>query len=137
VEKVLAELGLAGRPIILVFNKIDAVPDAAGFTRRIRELHPTAILTSTMRTDGLAQLKARLRELDRAGRVSIRVRVPLSDGARLAELYREGEVLSREESDEHYEMVVRLDPARVARLRQSGLEVIDRPAEVRLRRASG
>ena len=138
VEKVLAELGLAGRPIILVFNKIDAVPDAAGFTRRIRELYPTAILTSTMRTDGLAQLKARLRELDRAGRVSIRVRVPLSDGARLAELYREGEVLSREQAEDHYELVVRLDPASVARLRQSGLEVIDRPAEqVRIRRVSG
>src|SRR5919112_2082867 len=97
VEKVLAELGLADRPLILVFNKMDLVADPAGFTARVRELHPTAIITSTMRTDGLAQLKTRLRELDRAGRVSIRVRVPLADGARLAELYREGEVLSRDQ----------------------------------------
>jgi GTP-binding protein HflX len=138
VEKVLSELGLADRPVILVFNKIDAVRDAPGFTRRLRELHPTAILSSTMRTDGLAQLKARLRELDRAGRVSVVVRIPLADGARLAELYREGEVLSREQVGDAYELLVRLDPSRMARLRQGGLEVIEDAGErVRLRRVSG
>ncbi len=135
VEKVLAELGLADRPVILVFNKIDAVSDAAGFTRRVRELHPTAILTTTMRTDGLALLKSRLRELDRAGRTSVRVRIPLSDGARLAELYREGEVLSRAEDGDWYELLVRLDPSRLARLRQGGLEVVEGAEEPeRLRR---
>jgi GTP-binding protein HflX len=138
VEKVLAELGLADLPVILVFNKIDAVPDAPGFTRRLRELHPTAILTSTMRTDGLAQLKARLRELDRAGRVSVLVRVPLADGARLAELYREGEVLNREQVGDTYQLLVRLDPSRMARLRQAGLEVVEGAGERgRLRRVSG
>jgi GTP-binding protein HflX len=138
VEKVLSELGLADRPVILVFNKIDAVPDAPGFSRRLRELHPTAILSSTMRTDGLAQLKTRLRELDRAGRVSVLVRVPLADGARLAELYREGEVLSREQIGDAYELLVRLDPSRMARLRQGGLEVVEGAGErVRLRRVSG
>jgi GTP-binding protein HflX len=138
VEKVLSELGLADRPVILVFNKIDAVLDPVGFTRRVRELYPTALLTTTMRTDGLAPLKARLRELDRAGRVSIRVRVPMADGARLAELYREGEVLSRDQDGEYYEMLVRMDPATVARLRQGGLEVSDATVErVRLRKASG
>ena len=135
VEKVLSELGLADRPVILVFNKMDAVSDQAA--RRLRELHPTAILTSTMRTDGLAQLKTRLRELDRAGRVSALVRVPLADGARLAELYREGEVLSREQVGEAYELLVRMDPSRMARLRQGGLEVVERAEPVRFRRVSG
>jgi GTPase len=138
VEKVLAELGLADRPVILVFNKMDAVPDPLGFTRRVRELHPTAILTSTMRTDGLAPLKARLRELDRAGRTTVRVRVPLSEGGRLAELYREGEVLSRQENEEAYELVVRLEPWVAERLRAGGLQVMDLPAEkTRIRRVSG
>ncbi|HZN98922.1 MAG TPA: hypothetical protein VFB61_14400, partial [Gemmatimonadales bacterium] len=117
---------------------IDAVADAPGFTRRLRELHPAAILTSTMRTDGLAQLKTRLRELDRAGRVSVLVRVPLADGARLAELYREGEVLTREQVGDAYELLVRLDPSRMARLRQAGMEVVEGAGErVRLRRVSG
>jgi GTP-binding protein HflX len=138
VEKVIAELGLADRPVILVFNKIDAVADAPGFSRRVRELHPTAIITSTMRTDGLATLKSRLRELDRAGRTTVRIRVPLADGGRLAELYREGEVLSRQEDGEAYELVVRLEPWQVERLRVSGLEIADLLAErVRIRRVSG
>jgi GTP-binding protein HflX len=138
VEKVLAELGLADRPLLLVFNKIDAVPDAAGFTRRIRELHPTAAITSTMRTDGLTPLKLKLRDLERAGRVSVRVRVPLADGGRLAELYRDGEVLSREENGEAYMLVVRLEPWRIQQLRAGGLEIVDLAVErARLRRASG
>ncbi|HET6797560.1 MAG TPA: GTPase HflX [Gemmatimonadales bacterium] len=138
VEKVLAELGLADRPVILVFNKIDAVADASGFSRRLRELHPTAILTTTMRTDGLATLKSRMRELDRAGRMTVRVRVPLADGGRLAELYREGEVLSRQEDSETYELVVRLKPWQVERLRATGLDLVDVAAEkMRIRRVSG
>jgi GTP-binding protein HflX len=138
VEKVLSELGLADRPVILVFNKIDAVPDAAGFTRRVKELYPTAILSSTTRTDRLASLKARLRELDRAGRVTVRVRLGIGDGARLAEVYREGEVLNREQDGDNYELLVRMEPSKVARLRQAGLEVLERPVEpVRLKRASG
>ena len=47
VERVLAELDLADRPILPVFNKIDAVPDPAGFAARVRELHPGAITTTT------------------------------------------------------------------------------------------
>jgi GTP-binding protein HflX len=138
VEKVLAELGLADRPVILVFNKIDLVSDATGFSRRVRELYPTAIITSTMRTDGLASLKARLRELDRAGRITVRVRLGVGEGARLAELYREGEVLSREQEGEYYDLVVRLEPSQAARLRQTGMNVSDAPAErMRLRKASG
>ncbi|MFL5474287.1 MAG: GTPase HflX, partial [Gemmatimonadales bacterium] len=138
VEKVLSELGLADRPVLLVFNKIDAVLDATGFIRRVRELHPTAVITSTMRTDGLTPLKERLRELDRAGRVAVKVRVPLAEGARLAELYREGEVLSRDEVGESYEVMVRLEPSKLERLRRGGMEVINDLAErVRLRRASG
>jgi GTPase len=138
VEKVLSELGLADRPVILVFNKIDAVADAPGFTRRVRELYPTAIISSTVRTDGLAQLKTRLRELDRAGRVAVRVRIPLAEGARLAELYREGEVLSRDQVGESYELVVRLSPNRLDRLRSNGLTVLDdSTGTIRLRKATG
>jgi GTPase len=138
VEKVLSELGLADRPVLPVFNKIDAVLDAQGFRRRVRELYPTAVITSTMRTDGLAPLKARLRELERAGRVAVKVRLPLAEGARLAELYREGEVLSRDQVGESYEIMVRLEPSKLERLRRAGMEVINGAAErVRLRKASG
>jgi GTPase len=122
-EKVLAELGLADRPVILVFNKMDAVADASSFTARARALHPTSLAASTMRTEGLTALKTALRDLERTGRPTVRVRFPMADGARLAALYREGEVLSRSQSETDYELVVRLDSWQVARLREAGVEV--------------
>ena len=127
VERVLAELDLADRPILPVFNKIDAVPDPAGFSARVRELHPGAITTTTQRTDGVGPLKAVLRDLERAGRPTVRVRLPVTDGARLAALYREGEVLSREDHDSQYDVVVRLDTWQVERLRSQGVEVTEEP----------
>ena len=54
VERVLAELELADRPILAVFNKMDLVTDPVAFAARVRELYPGALTVSTMRTSGLA-----------------------------------------------------------------------------------
>jgi GTP-binding protein HflX len=124
VEKVLAELGLADRPIMLVFNKMDAVADAVSFTGRARALHPTSLAATTMRTDGLTAVKTALRELERVGRPTVRVRVPLADGARVAAIYRDGEVISRTQSETEYELVVRLESWQVNRLREEGVSVL-------------
>jgi GTP-binding protein HflX len=126
VERVLAELELADRPLIPVFNKMDLVTDPVGFAARVRELYPGALTVSTMRTSGLAPLKAVLREMERAGRPTVRVRLPISDGARLAALYRDGEVLSRREDGAALDVVVRLDRWQVDRLRGEGVEVVER-----------
>jgi GTPase len=124
VERVLAELDLADRPIVPVFNKIDAVPDPAAFAARVRELYPGAIVTTTQRTDGIVSLKAALRELDRVGRPIVRVRLPVSDGARLAALYRDGEVLSRAEQEGVLDVRVRLDRWQIKKLQSEGIEVV-------------
>jgi GTP-binding protein HflX len=137
VERVLAELDLADRPLIPVFNKIDAVPDAAGFAARVKELHPGALAVTTVRTNGLTPLKAALRDLERAGRPMVRVHLPLADGARVAALYRDGEVISREESDTGVDLVVRLDRWQVDRLRHDGVEVVDASEAAVLRKVSG
>jgi GTP-binding protein HflX len=125
VERVLAELELADRPILPVFNKLDLVTDPVAFTARVRELYPGALTVSTMRTSGLAPLKAKLREMERAGRPTVRVRLPVSDGARLAALYRDGEVVSRQEDGAALDILVRLDRWQVDRLRGEGVEVSD------------
>ena len=91
---------------------------------------------TTMRTNGLAPLKAKLLELDRAGRPTVRVRLPITDGARLAALYRDGEVLSRRESGSEYDVLVRLDRWQVERLRSEGVQVVAEPAEGAGRRAA-
>jgi GTP-binding protein HflX len=137
VERVLAELELADRPLIPVFNKMDLVLDAAGFAARVRELYPGALTVSTMRTSGLAPLKAVLREMERAGRPTVRVRLPISDGARLAALYRDGEVLSRQEDGAALDVMVRLVRWQVDRLRGEGVEVIEGSGDGEVGRRAG
>ena len=116
VEKVLAELELADRPTILVFNKMDVVPDPAAFAARVRELHPDSVLATTHRIDGLEALKTRLRGVERHGRVTVRLQLPAHDGARLAEIYRVGEVIGREQRDATVELTVRLEQWQLERL---------------------
>ncbi|HUF35661.1 MAG TPA: GTPase HflX [Gemmatimonadales bacterium] len=137
VERVLAELDLADRPLVPVFNKIDAVLDPIGFTARVKELHPGALVVTTVRTHGLAPLKSALRDLERAGRPMVRVRLPLTEGARVAALYRDGEVVSREQSERGVDLVVRLERWQVDRLRQEGVEVVDAGGAAELRKVSG
>jgi GTP-binding protein HflX len=137
VERVLADLELADLPIILVFNKMDLVADPVAFTARVRELYPGALTVTTMRTNGIVPLKTRLRELDRVGRPTVRVRLPVSDGARLASLYRDGEVVSREEDGASLEILVRLDRWQVDRLRSEGVDVADVPVGGELGRRAG
>ncbi|HEX2636495.1 MAG TPA: GTPase HflX [Gemmatimonadales bacterium] len=136
VERVLAELDLADRPTVPIFNKMDAVPDALAFAARVRELYPDAITTSTMRTDGIIPLKSRLRELEQEGRQTVRVRLPVAAGARVAALYREGEVLGREDGADEVELTVRLDRWQVERLKGEGVAVTEGERNG-LRRASG
>jgi GTP-binding protein HflX len=135
VEKVLAELGLADRPVILVFNKMDATADPTSFTARARALHPTSLGTSTVRTDGLNALKAALRHLEHMDRPTVRVKIPVADGARVAALYREGEVLSREDHDDTLHLRVRLDKWQVEKLQREGVEVV--PERGEQQRAAG
>jgi GTP-binding protein HflX len=137
VERVLADLELNDRPLLPVFNKMDLVADPAGFANRVRELYPGALTVSTMRTSGLAPLKAALRERERAGRQVVRVRLAVSDGARLAALYREGEVLSRQEDGAALDVTVRLDRWQVDRLRGEGVEVADVAAGGEVGRRAG
>ena len=56
VERVLAELDLADRPILAVFNKMDAVPDPLALRRRgCGSSIPARSPPRTMRTDGIAR----------------------------------------------------------------------------------
>ena len=120
VNAVLADLGLAERPQLLVFNKIDAVPDPLAFAARVRELHPGSVTSTVMRTDGVQQLKTALTERASALRPTVQVEVPMTDGARIAALYRAGEVVSREDRGDRVVLTIRTEPWRAEQLRDPG-----------------
>jgi GTP-binding protein HflX len=134
VDGVLADIGIGESPVIPVFNKMDAIPDPSAFAARARELHPDALLASTQRIDGLDQIKAVLRQRERTLRPAVQIRVPLGDGARLASLYRMGEVLEQNVVGDHHLVSVRLAPWQAEQLRREGLAVA---AEAPVRKAAG
>ncbi|HEY4321865.1 MAG TPA: GTPase HflX [Gemmatimonadales bacterium] len=123
VADVLDELGLAERPRLVAFNKLDALDDPEGFATFVHQRYPAAIFTTTMRTDGLQPLKAELRGRAEAIRPVVRVLLDPADGKRLGYLHRVGDVVGQRLAGDHLEVSVRLEPWRSEQLRRDGLTV--------------
>ena len=112
VGKVLAEIGAAGIPQILVMNKVDLTPDCIGagpdtaLTRRLLSdaeghLAARAVAISALTGAGIDRLLAALDDalpLDPIVRATLRL--PAADGATLALLHQFGRVLSTRYSGE-------------------------------------
>ena len=109
VDQVLSELDLGDRPEVMVFNQMDRVAHPDAFRERVVKLHPEAVFTSAIEPGGVDELKAALRKRARSGLPTLRVVIPPDDGARLAAIYRAGEVLSREETPEGVRLTVRIE----------------------------
>lgn len=120
VEKILAELGVADRPRLRVFNKVDrltleqraelAHPCAAG-----NGSHGRCVFVSALTGEGIDEL---LRRMDAAlpvdPVVTLSLRLPLAEGRTLSLVHALGRVLHSEVEDSH----MRLDaevPASIAR----------------------
>jgi GTP-binding protein HflX len=121
VKGVLDELGVGQRPSLMVFNKTDLLPDALDTGTRIRALYPAAVFTTTTRTDGLKSLRDALRERAEETRPAVRILVRATDGARLASIYRGGDVIAREELGEEIALTVRGEPWRIQQLLNDGM----------------
>jgi GTP-binding protein HflX len=96
VRTVLAEIGAADVPELLVFNKADLAPGKAA---ELSGRYPGSVVVSAARGQGMAELLGAMAErLRRANRV-VELSVPYDRGDVLAALHREGEVLSSEQAD--------------------------------------
>ena len=118
VVEVLAELDANETPIINVFNKFDLLPaeQLEAVRERVTNLIPDAVFANTITDDGLDALKrAMLRRL-RAERRVVELKVDLGDGRLLAELHRQGDVLSQRTDGDHMVVSVRLTPEALGRL---------------------
>ena len=125
VDQVLAEIGVGELTLVPVFNKMDQVKDPSAFAARARALYPDALLATTQRLDGLEGVKGELRRRERELRPPVTVLVPLADGARLASMYRLGEVVDQTVEGEFHRVRVRLAPWQAEQLRRDGVEVVD------------
>jgi GTP-binding protein HflX len=116
VEQVLGELELAERPMLMVFNKMDRVADPASFAGRVQQLYPGSAVASSLTSGGLDSVRAALRERAVSLQPTVRLVIPAGDGARIAAVYRAGEVVSREETPEGVALTVRMEEWRAKQL---------------------
>lgn len=131
VERVLARLGVQARERLVLFNKVDRLThsEQRAIETRARAVIGPHVFTSTIEERGLDALRGAVRNGMRERWPPIRLTIPASDGSALAEVYREGEVLEREQNGTEIEMTVRLPEEVVGRLRgREGVAVTDLPA---------
>ena len=127
VDDVLAELGVAEKPVTHVFNKMDrlSTDEAAGLRERMENLLPNSVFVSAEAPGGLKELRETLLEGIRRLRPVVRLRVPAANGKLLAEIHREGDVLDSESDPETGDTLLsaRLDAVLRSRLEREGVLV--------------
>jgi GTP-binding protein HflX len=119
VEEVLGNLGIdetRGAPQLEVLNKIDLLAAEARTILENQLARRTgAVAVSALTGEGLADLSHAIAcQLSRPME-AVQLTVPLSDGADLAWLYANGQVLTREDDEASAHLLVQLDPADLAR----------------------
>jgi GTP-binding protein HflX len=98
-----------------VLNKADLLGGVAEAAGR----DPGAVAVSALTGEGLPELRAAIDARLSAGLVVVDYAIPAADGARLAWLYRHGEVLNREDREDGIAVTVRLSPTDRARFEQN------------------
>jgi GTP-binding protein HflX len=125
VDSVLSELGVTDKPVLHVFNKIDALEhdELLSMQERVRDKYPDSIFVSALAEGGLEPLMRALVTRVREMRPVSEVRIPAGDGRLLAELHREGEVIDQRSEDSVLVLHVRATEALIGRLRRGGATV--------------
>src|ERR1700687_3602819 len=120
VDKILRELGVTGRPVLHVYNKIDQLPanERRNLEKRAThysDTHDSPVLVSGLLGEGLDGLLLRMDvEMPTDPVVTLSIRLPLAEGRTLAMIHALGRVLHSEIDDPH----MRLDaevPASIAK----------------------
>ncbi|HET7275479.1 MAG TPA: GTPase HflX [Longimicrobiaceae bacterium] len=120
VDEVLEGLGLADRPTALVFNKVDRLTHEEEEDLREKAsiaFSEESVFVSTVEEGGLDPLRELLHEKITAIRPEVRIVLPAAQGAALAEVYRDGEVLEREDEGAEVRLRARLPASAIGRLR--------------------
>ncbi|MBE0713330.1 MAG: GTPase HflX, partial [Candidatus Aminicenantes bacterium] len=113
VEGILADLGIAGVPVVKVFNKIDLLPadERALLLRRNGDPQAQTIALSAKTGEGVPDLLRRLREVLFGGYKLYYIRVPKETREITDSLTRRSFVLKKRESERFLEFKVMADPA--------------------------
>jgi GTP-binding protein HflX len=115
VRTVLAEIGAARVPELLVYNKADVAGDDAA---RLVRNHPGSVAVSARTGVGLEDLLVAVGDRLRAATEVVELVVPYDRGDVLASVHREGEVLVEQADEGAMRVRARLDEAAASRFRE-------------------
>jgi GTP-binding protein HflX len=102
--RVLSELGSHDKPTLVVFNKIDKIQDPAVLAH-LRRHFPEAIFVSVHTGEGMDELVKRIGEWVANSATTRELRLPITAGAELARVHREGQVHEIEYLDDEVRIV--------------------------------
>jgi GTP-binding protein HflX len=129
VEKILQELGVAGRPTLRVLNKIDRLsPEERKNITNGAERNPGAngahVLVSALTGEGIEELLQRVdAEMPTDPIVTLSMRLPLAEGRTLALVHALGRVLHSEVDDSHMRLDAEVPASIAKRLRLNDFAV--------------
>ena len=109
VNIVLAEIGAAEKPVLMVFNKIDQLNDG-GTLSRLREKFSNAVSISAKTGEGIAPLLAELGTQLRPIRECMELRVPQEQAAVIARIHAIGQIVESRYTGKNARFKVRIPP---------------------------
>ena len=108
VNLVLAEIGAAAKPTLMVFNKVDQITGSIAAV--MREKHAGAVCISAKTGEGIAPLLAEIGTQLRPIREFLDLKVPLEKAAVLARIHAVGQVVSSRYTGKSARIKVRIPP---------------------------
>ena len=109
VNRVLEEIGAAGKPTIMVFNKIDRFTERS-VLNRWHEMFPNSVAISAKTQEGLPALLAELGSQIRPLREFVELSVPHSESAVMARLHAVAQVVEKDYEGETARFKARIPP---------------------------
>jgi GTP-binding protein HflX len=109
VNSVLAEIGAAEKPVLMVFNKIDRL-NGGGVLHRLREQFSSAVAISAKTGEGIVPLLAELGTQLRPVRDFLDLRVPQEQAAVIARIHAVGQVVEHRYTGKTARFKVRIPP---------------------------
>jgi GTPase len=109
VNTVLAEIGAAEKPVLMVFNKIDQL-NGDGALHRLREKFSSAVAISAKTGEGITPLLAELGTQLRPVREFLDLRVPQEKAAVIARIHAVGQIVSSRYTGKTARFKVRIPP---------------------------
>ena len=108
VNLVLAEIGAAAKPTLMIFNKIDRL--AGSISGVMREKYPHAVSISAKTGEGVTPLLAEIGTQLRPIREFLDLRVPMEKAAIIARIHAVGQVVTSRYSGKNARFKVRIPP---------------------------